>query len=293
MRTIASDKGLELRAVVEESVPAGIYGDGSRIRQILLNLLGNAVKFTADGSVELAATARPLDDGTVELHLTVRDTGIGIPEERMHRLFGSFSQTDASIARRYGGTGLGLAISKRLAELMGGTMWAESDGEGKGSAFHLTLTARPAARDELPRADGGRDGQLDLDPEQASRHPLRILLVEDNVVNQKLALRLLAMMGYAPDVAANGLEAVEAVQRQPYDIVLMDMQMPEMDGLEATRVIHMRVASEERPRIVAMTANATDEDRREAEDAGMDGYVTKPIRVPDLVGALLDTPPAS
>jgi signal transduction histidine kinase/ActR/RegA family two-component response regulator len=293
MRTIASDKGLELRAVVEESVPAGIYGDGSRIRQILLNLLGNAVKFTAEGSVELAATARPLDDGTVELHLTVRDTGIGIPEERMHRLFGSFSQTDASIARRYGGTGLGLAISKRLAELMGGTMWAESDGEGKGSAFHLTLTARPAARDELPRADGGRDGQLDLDPEQASRHPLRILLVEDNVVNQKLALRLLAMMGYAPDVAANGLEAVEAVQRQPYDIVLMDMQMPEMDGLEATRVIHMRVASEERPRIVAMTANATDEDRREAEDAGMDGYVTKPIRVPDLVGALLDTPPAS
>ena len=293
MRTIASDKGLELRAVVDESVPLGIYGDGSRIRQILLNLLGNAVKFTAEGSVELAATARPLDDGTVELHLTVRDTGIGIPEERMHRLFGSFSQTDASIARRYGGTGLGLAISKRLAELMGGTMWAESDGEGQGSAFHLTLTARPAARAELPRADGGREGQLDLDPEQASRHPLRILLVEDNVVNQKLALRLLAMMGYAPDVAANGLEAVEAVERQQYDIVLMDVQMPEMDGLEATRVIHTRVAPEDCPRIVAMTANATDEDRREALDAGVDGYVTKPIRVPDLVGALLDTPAAS
>jgi signal transduction histidine kinase/HAMP domain-containing protein/ActR/RegA family two-component response regulator len=293
MRTIATDKGLELRAVLDESVPAGIHGDGSRIRQILLNLLGNAVKFTESGSVELAAASRPLADGTVELRLSVRDTGIGIPEDRMHRLFGSFSQTDASIARRYGGTGLGLAISKRLAELMGGAMWAESAGEGQGSTFHLTLTARPAAREELPRADSSRDGQLDLDPEQASRHPLRILLAEDNLVNQKLALRLLAMMGYEADVVANGLEAVEAVERQPYDIVLMDMQMPEMDGLEATSVIRTRIPPEARPRIVAMTANATDEDRREAADAGMDGYVTKPIRVPDLVGALLDTPPAS
>ena len=293
MRTIASDKGIDLRAVVDDSVPAGIHGDGSRIRQILLNLLGNAMKFTEHGFVELTATAMPLPDGTVELHLGVRDTGIGIPEERMHRLFGSFSQTDASIARRYGGTGLGLAISKRLAELMGGTMWADSEGEGKGSAFHLTLVARTAERSELPRADGGREGQLDLDPGQAGRHPLRILLVEDNMVNQKLALRLLGAMGYGADVAANGLEAVEAVERQPYDIVLMDMRMPEMDGIEATRVIHTRIAPEVRPRIVAMTANATDEDRREAVDAGMDGYVTKPIRVPDLVRALLDTPAAS
>ena len=291
MRTIASDKGLEMRAVVDESVPPGIHGDGSRIRQILLNLLGNAVKFTENGSVEVTASCRPLAGGTVELHLRVRDTGIGIPEDRMHRLFGSFSQADASIARRYGGTGLGLAISKRLAELMGGTMWAESAGEGQGSTFHLTLTARPAEGEEVPRADG-REATLDLDPEQASRHPLRILLAEDNLVNQKLALRLLSMMGYEADVVANGLEAVEAVERQPYDIVLMDMHMPEMDGLEATSVICTRIPPEARPRIVAMTANATDEDRREAADAGMDGYVTKPIRVPDLVGALLDTPAA-
>ena len=290
MRTIATDKGLELRAEVDAAVPPGIYGDGSRLRQILLNLLGNAVKFTEQGTVELGVTSRSLEDGTVELHLTVTDTGIGIPADRMHRLFGSFSQTDASISRRYGGTGLGLAISKRLAELMGGTMWAESDGEGKGSTFHLTLSARPATRDDLPRADGGRAGQLDLDPEQADRHPLRILLVEDNIVNQKLALRLLTAMGYEADVAANGLEAVDAVERQQYDVVLMDMQMPEMDGLEATRVIHERVGQEARPRIVAMTANVSDEDRREASDAGMDGYITKPIRVPDLVGALLDTP---
>ena len=167
---------------------------------------------------------------------------------------------------------------------------SESEGEGTGSSFHLTLAARPASVEDLPRADGGREGELDLDPEQAERHPLRILLAEDNIVNQKLALRLLATMGYAADIAGNGLEAVEAVERQQYDIVLMDMQMPEMDGLEAARVIHQLVEPEVRPRIVAMTANVSDEDRREAAAAGMDGYITKPIRVPDLVGALLDTP---
>ena len=290
MRTIAADKGLDLRASVDATVPPGIYGDGNRLRQILLNLLGNAVKFTEKGSVELGMTQRRLEDDTVELHVTVTDTGIGIRADRMHRLFGSFSQADASISRRYGGTGLGLAISKRLAELMGGTMWAESDGEGTGSTFHLTLAARPASVEDLPRAGGGREGQLDLDPEQADRHPLRILLAEDNIVNQKLALRLLAAMGYEADLAANGQEAVEAVERQSYDIVLMDMQMPEMDGLEATRVIQQRLAPEERPRIVAMTANVSDEDRHQAAEAGMDGYITKPIRVPDLVGALLDTP---
>jgi len=291
---VARDKGLELRAEIGPTVPPGIYGDGSRLRQILLNLLGNAVKFTDDGSVVLTVDAQPGLSGedAVELHISVRDTGIGIPADRMHRLFGSFSQTDASISRRYGGTGLGLAISKRLAELMGGTMWAESGGQGTGSTFHLTLVARTATAQELPSA-GSDNGKLDLDPGQADMHPLRILVAEDNIVNQKLALRLLRAMGYEADVVANGLEAVEAVERQPYDVVLMDMQMPEMDGLEAARVIRERLPPEERPRIVAMTANVTDEDRREADEAGMDGYVTKPIRIPDLVGALLDTPAMS
>ncbi len=291
MRTIATDKGLELRADVDESVPDGIYGDGSRLRQILLNLLGNAVKFTKEGSIVLDVRAKPVGTEAVDIRIRVRDTGIGIQPDRMHRLFGSFTQADASISRRYGGTGLGLAISKRLAELMGGTMWAESDGEGTGSSFHLTLTARVASAADVPSA-GTDKGTLDLDPGQAGQHPLRILLAEDNVVNQKLALRLLRAMGYQADLAANGLEAIEAVQRQQYDIILMDMQMPEMDGLEATRIILHDSLPETRPRIVAMTANVSEEDRREADEAGMNGYITKPIRVPALVSALLDTPPA-
>ena len=222
----------------------------------------------------------------------MRDSGIGLTEEQLGRLFQSFSQADASIGRRYGGTGLGLAISKRLTEAMGGTMWAESDGPGSGSTFHATITTR-AATLPAPAQGGVGSGPAELDPEHASRHPLRILLVEDNVVNQKLALRLLADMGYQADLAANGIEAVEAVERQPYDLVLMDVQMPEMDGLEATREIVARIAIEKRPWIVAMTANAMDGDREACLAAGMKGYISKPIRIDELVAAVMTAPPAA
>ena len=263
----------------------------SRIRQILLNVLNNAVKFTEAGSVTLTAeSSPPREDGQIELHIAVRDTGMGIPPDRIDRLFQSFSQTDASISRRFGGTGLGLAISKRLAEAMGGTMWAESEGAGRGSTFHVTIATRAAAADAVPRGAAPRPGSHDLDPEQATRHPLRILLVEDNAVNQKLALRLLSRMGYQADVAANGLEAIDAVERQPYDIVLMDVQMPEMDGLEATRHIVDHVEVTRRPWIVAMTANAMDGDREQCIEAGMQGYISKPIRVEELIEALLAAP---
>jgi CheY-like chemotaxis protein len=224
--------------------------------------------------------------------MAVRDTGIGITREGLEKLFQSFSQTDASITRRFGGTGLGLAISKRLAEAMGGTMWAESEGAGKGSTFHVTIVTEPAAADAVPKGTVPRPGSADLDPEQATKHPLRILLAEDNAVNQKLALKLLSQMGYQADVAANGIEAVEAVERQPYDVVLMDVQMPEMDGLEATRRIIDQLSVEERPWIVAMTANAMDGDRETCMEAGMMGYISKPIRVNELVDALLTAPPS-
>jgi CheY-like chemotaxis protein len=289
--SIATGKGLELTTRIDDSIPGTIMGDSTRLRQIVLNVLNNAVKFTESGRVELEATSTPVS-GTddIEIHVVVSDTGIGIPPDRMDRLFQSFSQADISISRRYGGTGLGLAISKRLAEAMGGTMWAESDGvPGRGSTFHVTLVTAEATVPAREDGDAPLATAADLDSSQAERHPLRILLAEDNAVNQKLALRLFSLMGYDVDVAANGLEAVDAVERQAYDGVFMDVQMPEMDGLEATRQIRAKSA-DGGPRIVAMTANAMEGDREACLAAGMDDYVGKPIRVHELLAALEQTP---
>jgi signal transduction histidine kinase/CheY-like chemotaxis protein len=291
--SLARRKGIALSAVFGPNVPDVVLGDASRLQQILLNVLNNAVKFTEQGEVIASVSASGPDDaGLLEIRVTVRDTGIGIPADRIGRLFQPFTQTDPSITRRFGGTGLGLAISKRLAEAMGGTMWAESDGTGRGSSFHITIKVQAAAAGAA--AVTARDPQrapADLDPELAGRHPLRILLVEDNPINQKLALRLLSRMGYEADVAVNGVEAVDAVEQRSYDLVLMDVQMPEMDGLEATRTIVERVEVARMPRIVAMTANAMAGDRESCFAAGMHGYLAKPIRVEELVDALLTARP--
>jgi GAF domain-containing protein/CheY-like chemotaxis protein/anti-sigma regulatory factor (Ser/Thr protein kinase) len=414
----ANDKHLEVAYLFEGEVPAAVTGDVTRLRQVLLNLLVNAVKFTEAGEVVLSVSAQGQGNDT-QLSFAVRDTGIGLTPEGMDRLFQSFSQADSSTTRKYGGTGLGLAISKRLAELMGGTMWAESEGPGRGSTFRFTIRApraelppnqrreligqQPALagkrllvvddnatnrkmlalqaakwglvprgteaptlalqwieqgepfdlaivdmqmpvmdglmlarrlrelRAALPlvlcsslgRSDSGdigglfdaylhkpiRQSQLfdvlvsllaheaapkpaaatqpAVDPGMAQRHPLRILLAEDNVVNQKLALRLLQRMGYRADLASNGIEAIESVQRQIYDTILMDVQMPEMDGLEASRCITARWPAQQRPRIIAMTANAMQGDRQMCLEAGMDDYITKPIRLEELIDALM------
>ena len=294
MRTIASDKGLELRAEVEPTVPPGIYGDGSRLRQILLNLLGNAVKFTEEGAVVLTVDARPARTGAdeVELHISRARHGHrhpGRPHAPAVRLVQPDRRVDLATLRRHRPRACDLEAPRRAD----GRNDVGRERRRRAREHVPPDPHRTTGRGRRPPERRGDKGKLDLDPEQADRHPLRILVAEDNIVNQKLALRLLRAMGYEADVAANGLEAIDAVERQPYDIVLMDMQMPEMDGLEATRVIHERLAPEQRPRIVAMTANVTDEDRREADEAGMDGYVTKPIRIPDLVGALLETPSMS
>jgi signal transduction histidine kinase/DNA-binding response OmpR family regulator/HPt (histidine-containing phosphotransfer) domain-containing protein len=418
----AARKGLEVVAEIDPSAPAMAIGDGSRLRQILLNLLNNAVKFTDSGEVVLSAwTDEPERPDTHRFHITVHDTGLGIPPDRVGRLFQSFSQADISTSRKYGGTGLGLAISKRLSELMDGTMWVESAGmPGEGSTFHLVFTAgmtdqQPRAADthllhgkrllvvddnatnrrilsaqaahwgmqtrvaasgedalalledsvadvvvsdvlmpemdgldlgrrieerwpeipfvlatSIPRREvldderlaatgtvgviakpvkastlldalvtalGGRaerprraESGNGLDPDLGRTHPLRILLAEDNVVNQKLAIRLLEKMGYRADVVGNGLEILEALERQPYDLLLSDLQMPEMDGLEATREILRRWPDGDRPWIVAMTAEAMAGDRERCLEAGMDDYVTKPIRPGELVAALRRTP---
>jgi CheY-like chemotaxis protein/HPt (histidine-containing phosphotransfer) domain-containing protein/anti-sigma regulatory factor (Ser/Thr protein kinase) len=401
-------------------VPAGIVGDAERLRQVLLNLLSNAVKFTEQGEVVVLVGAEPVRAGRHRLRIAVRDTGIGIPVDRMERLFTSFSQIDTSTTRRYGGTGLGLAISKRLVELMGGKMRVKSQ-EGKGSTFQIQLTADEAevppritpgaglpqlagqrvlvvddnatnreivtrharswgmepvavakpidalalieagepfdvavldmlmpdmdglalAREirrhpdrrelplllvtslgRLPRAQSASDFSAQLakpikasqlfnalvaalarraeepyaaesavDGDEPAASPLRILLAEDNAVNQKVALALLGQLGYRADVAWNGLEALAALERHPYDVVLMDVQMPELDGLDATRQICARWSPEARPRIIAMTANALLEDREECFAAGMDDYVAKPIRPEELAQALTRAKP--
>ncbi len=432
LATGAAEKGLDLAYLIDPDTPEAIVGDITRLRQILVNLLSNAVKFTERGEVVLAVSSDLVSNlgadaarDTHMLHFAVRDTGIGIPPERMDRLFQSFSQVDASTTRRYGGTGLGLAISKRLSEMMGGAMWAESVPE-QGSTFHFTIRAKaapaparaylddiqPALHDkrvlivddnatnrrilsrqaelwqmhpqataspvealgwlrqdhsfdlaildmQMPDMDGltlareikklpapnsklplvmltslGRSeikededlfaafltkpikpsslfdaligiftgqptrtvareakGDFQLDAQMGEKWPLRILLAEDNATNQKLALRLLARMGYQADVAASGLEVLQALERQLYDVVLMDVQMPEMDGLEATRRLRRELPVERQPRVIAMTANAMQGDREMCLAAGMNDYVSKPIRIEVLVEALSKSRP--
>ncbi len=278
VRHRATEKKLLLVVAVADDVPHTVEGDSTRLRQVLLNLLSNALKFTEQGEVRLTVGKGE----NSELHFAVTDSGIGLSPEGMSRLFQSFSQADSSTTRKYGGTGLGLVISKRLAEIMGGTMTAESAGPGTGCTFRFHIRAEAVA--EAPIAKPAP--KATIDPQMATRHPLRILLAEDNLVNQKLALRLLSQMGYTADVVVNGALAVQRVEQQPYDVVLMDVQMPEMDGMEASRRITSSWHAHERPRIVAMTANAMHGDREACMAAGMDDYVTKPIRVDALVAAL-------
>jgi PAS domain S-box-containing protein len=412
----AWEKGIELGCLIDETVPAGIVGDEARLRQVLLNLLSNGVKFTEEGGeVFVLVDAEARGGGACRLELSVRDTGIGIPEDRMNRLFTSFSQVDTSTTRRFGGTGLGLAISKRLVELMGGAISVESE-HGSGSTFRISLpvteaeVASPIPLEEglpqlagkrilvvddnatnreivsrhalswgmepvdierpadalalieageqfdvavldmmmpdmdglalageirsrrsveelplllltslgrIPQAESGsifsaqlakplKASQLyntllqmlspgevgaetveaETNGKQARPSFLRILLAEDNPMNQKVALRLLERLGYTATVAWNGLEALAALEKQSYDVVLMDVQMPELDGLDATRRIVERWPEESRPHIIAMTANALPEDREACFAAGMNDYVAKPIRAEELARAL-------
>ncbi|HWQ11850.1 MAG TPA: histidine kinase N-terminal 7TM domain-containing protein, partial [Roseiflexaceae bacterium] len=255
VRPRAIEQGLALTSHIAPDVPAAILSDSNRLWQVLVNLLSNAVKFTERGEVAVVVAVAGMGPEGYELRFTVRDTGIGIPTDRMDRLFLAFSQVDASITRRYGGTGLGLAISKRLAELMGGTMWVESR-MGEGSTFSFTIRAHPAVLDAPPAHAAQRvpEPGPEYDAGLARRLPLRILVVEDSRVNQVVALRTLERLGYRPELCENGREALETLRRQVYDVVLMDVQMPEMDGLEATRRIRREVPLARQPRIVAVTA---------------------------------------
>jgi len=265
----AQQKKLTLRGQIADDVPAWLRGDGMRLKQIFLNLIGNAVKFTQRGSVRVEVTAV---DNASWIECKVKDTGIGIPADRAGRLFEKFSQVDSSINRRYGGTGLGLAICKRLVEGMGGTIGVESK-PYHGSTFFFRV---PAIVSEPP-------GEVSAAKRtsQPGLAGLRILLVEDNPVNQMLAMSMLQKLGAKADLAADGQEALDRVRQGAYDLVLMDMQMPRMDGLSATRAIRA-LAGIRQPRIIALTANAMDGDREACISAGMNDFLTKPFQALDL-----------
>ena len=269
----ARAKNLEISASVAADVPRALRGDDGRLRQILLNLVGNAVKFTSEGGVSVAVTKVDESPSAATLRFEVTDTGIGIAPETQAKLFARFTQADTSTTRKYGGTGLGLAICRELVHLMGGEIGIKSR-PGEGSTFWFTASFKPAP-------DSALTGVAREEPAPVTEGR-RILVAEDNKVNQMLAVKLLEKAGHRADVVGNGIEAIDAVRKLPYDLVLMDMQMPEMDGLEATRRIRALAGDIAKIPIIAMTANARPEDRWTCLDSGMNDFVTKPIDRADL-----------
>ena len=284
---LSAAKRLTLNRHLEAGAPPVLLGDPMRLRQVLLNLLNNAVKFTEHGRIDVVMRTDAADRSRPLLHIAVSDTGIGIAPERQAHIFEAFTQEDASTTRRFGGTGLGLSISKRLVELMGGQIGLESVPR-QGSAFNVTLPLRhPAGADALPEASAAPPPVTNAAC-VAARTAHLLLLVEDNLVNQKVALGVLRKLGFNADAVANGVEALEALAARPYDLVLMDVQMPEMDGLTATRAIRdpRSAVRDHGIPIIAMTAHAMQGDRELCLAAGMDDYVTKPVSRQALADAL-------
>jgi signal transduction histidine kinase/CheY-like chemotaxis protein len=281
----ASQKNLELACQVGREVPDWIIGDPNRLGQVVTNLVGNAIKFTDEGEVfvRVKAEESAAEDSSITLRFTVADTGIGIAPEKQQMIFESFTQADGSTTRKYGGTGLGLSISSRLARMMDGRIWVESD-TGRGSTFYFTAKfEKPAGLVESPI------------PEQVTHHarssrltekvdrPLHVLLAEDNPVNQELAVELLQMRGHSVRIAGNGIEVLAALERESFDVILMDVQMPDMDGFQATGAIRSREKqSGTHIPIIAITGYAMKGDRQRCLDAGMDGYISKPLRSREL-----------
>jgi TMAO reductase system sensor TorS len=275
----ARARGIDVALAIADAVPVRVSGDITRLRQVLVNLLSNAIKFTEKGRVDLAVDLERRDGDRHTLRFTVRDTGIGIPADKLPRLFRSFTQVDSSTTRRYGGTGLGLAIAARLVAMMDGEISVTSR-VNEGSTF--TFTIRVGCDAGTNAAEVVRDAA----PVHESVDALRVLVVEDNPINLKVTLGMLRKIGQEADVAHNGAEALAAVERAAYDLVLMDVQMPVMDGLEATEKIRTLDAQMRQPRIVAMTANALLGDRERCLEAGMDDYLSKPLRQDDITRIL-------
>lgn len=302
LRPSAEAKNLVLREEIDPFLPARLLGDPGRIRQIVTNLVGNAIKFTSRGEITLTASLEGLTDGEATVRISVSDTGTGIPPRAQETLFEPFVQADGSTTRRFGGTGLGLSISRRLVELMGGEIWVEST-PAEGSRFHFRIPfpIEAAAADGLPGPDGAgnfstssraheRVGEIDHhDTEEGERdaaQALKILVVEDQRVNQRVILRMLEHLGYSAELATNGAQAVRACREAPFDLILMDCQMPEMDGYEATRRIRA-LGLPHQPAILAMTAHALSGDRDKCLACGMDDYLSKPLGL-DVLGEAIE-----
>ena len=275
MAPLAAGKNITLSSSIAEGTTPALSGDQHRTRQVLLNLLSNAIKFTPKGRVGVAVISRPLDDGRVEVRFSVTDTGHGIASDDVGRLFVAFQQLDGSSSRQHGGTGLGLAISKRLTELMGGTITVDS-APGRGSTFHFTIAGEPSAPPQTSEST--------VPPLSAGGSSLRILLAEDEAINRIVVLDMLEQLGHTTDCVSSGIEALEALDRKTYDVVLMDVQMPGLDGLEVTRRI--RAGKGSQPHIIALTAHALSGDRERCLAAGMNDYLSKPVRMRDLHDAL-------
>jgi signal transduction histidine kinase/CheY-like chemotaxis protein/HPt (histidine-containing phosphotransfer) domain-containing protein len=283
-------KALDLKLDVAENVPQFIRADAGRLRQVVLNILGNAVKFTQKGEVTLQVSVKETDGAAKYVRIEVSDTGIGIAPDRVERLFKSFSQADASISRRFGGSGLGLAIARKLILVMGGDIGVTSE-PGRGSTFWVEVP--------LQVADGAETGSqthqelmANFEKAKASlqflQRPLRLLVVEDNPTNQVVVRSVLAGFGITPDLAGNGLEAVDIVRRKPFDVILMDVHMPEMDGLEATRAIRLLNSPAAKTPIIALTANAFTNEIEACRSAGMNAHIGKPFKKEDLIVAIAE-----
>jgi signal transduction histidine kinase/ActR/RegA family two-component response regulator len=280
--SLAEEKGLTMEFDFDPSLPATIVADMFRLRQVLLNLLMNAVKFTERGGITLRIS-RCVEEGSEQVEFAIADTGIGISTQQQGHLFQSFSQVDASATRRYGGSGLGLAISQRLIQIMGGDITVQST-PGQGSTFRFALPL--AVGQTTPNEPATSSARITPDAQQAVRCPLQILVAEDSTVNQRVIGMMLGQLGYQARIASNGVEALAALEQSACDLVLMDVQMPVMDGLEAAARICEKFPADRRPQIIALTANALLEDRQTCLAAGMDGFLTKPVRIGTLTTVL-------
>jgi PAS domain S-box-containing protein len=287
----ARQKGLDLTCQVQPKVPDALVGDPGRLRQTLVNLVGNAIKFTDQGTITVDVETAPQTDDDICLHVAVSDTGVGIPEAKQRVIFDPFTQADSSTTRKYGGTGLGLAIAKQLVELMRGHIWVESS-VGQGSTFHFTacFTMQHESQTDAafapPITRQNRSTAVGLDC-PVSRRPLHVLLAEDNPINQQLVVRMLANRGHTVEVVGTGAEVLAILEQQAFDVVLMDIQMPEMDGFEATAAIRARerVTTGHLP-IIAMTAHAMRGDQEKCLNAGMDAYLSKPMTAAALYATI-------